>query len=147
MLVRILLIVIGLVVLVPLAGWLYYTQLANPRVARELVADPDGERARKVMLLMLPSGREIPVNYLREGDKVFAGADGRWWRELEGGGGDVQVLVRGVAYPGRARAVRDDPEYTRRVFARLRPNAVEGFGTLIEVQLMDPLPSGGVPDE
>ena len=52
-------------------------RFVNPGVAEELRAEPDGDRAQKVMLLTLPSGREIPVNYLREGDRVYAGADGR----------------------------------------------------------------------
>ena len=55
------------------------------------VHHPNGERARKVMLLTLPSGRELPVNYLREGDRVYAGADGRWWRELAAGNAPVTV--------------------------------------------------------
>jgi hypothetical protein len=33
-----------------------------------------------LLLLTMPDGRQIPVNYLREGNLVFAGADGRWWR-------------------------------------------------------------------
>jgi hypothetical protein len=118
-----------------LGVWLYFGQIANPRVARELIADPDGVRAQKVMLLTLPSGRRIPVNYLREGDTVYAAADGRWWRELVGDGVPVTVLVRGETLGGTARAVSDDPAYTRRVFAKLRPNAIEGFGTLVEVRL------------
>ena len=127
---------IGVVVLALLAlgAWLYGERVANPRVIRELLEDPDGERARKVMLLTLPSGRRIPVNYWREGDRVYAGADGRWWRELVGGA-PVTVVVRGAELRGQARAVTDDPDYTKRIFAELRPNALPGFGTLIEIQL------------
>lgn len=121
--------------LLVLSTWFYFEQIANPRVVRELLEHPDGERARKVMLLTLPSGRPVPVNYLREDDFVFAAADGGWWRELAEEGGPVALLVRGETLTGRARAVVDDPEYTRRVFSRLRPNAIEGFGTLIEVHL------------
>lgn len=125
-----------LVLLVP-GVFLYYEYFANPRIARELIDDPDGERAQKVMLVTLPSGRRIPVNYLREGDRVYAGADGTWWKELEGDSFPVTVLVRGETLTGRARAVLDDPEYTEAVFSRLRPNALAGFGTLIEVRLDD----------
>ena len=135
MILRIALSAVLLGVLVVVGGWAYYAWLANPRAARELVENPDGDRARTVMLLELPSGREIPVNYLREGERVYAAADGRWWRELDGEGFTVTVLVRGERLHGRARAVRDDPEYTKRIFAKLRPNAVEGFGRLIEIQL------------
>jgi hypothetical protein len=126
---------LSLLVLVMVGMWFYYDSVANPRVIRELIAKPDGERAQKVMLLTLPSGRRLPVNYLREGDRIYAGADGRWWKELVGDGVAVTLLVRGEALTGTARAVRDDPEYTAEVFSRLRPNAIKGFGTLIEVRL------------
>ena len=52
----------------------------------------------------------------------------------------VSVLVRGETLSGRARAVLDDPDYTQRVFAKLRPNAIEGFGTLVEIRL-EPTPA------
>ena len=121
------------------ATWLYFDRIANPRVIRELLENPRGERSERVMLLTLPSGRLVPVNYLREGSFVYAGADGGWWRELAGEGGPVSVLIRGEALSGRGRAVVDDPEYTRRIFSRLRPDAIEGFGTLVEVRLdLDP---------
>lgn len=132
--------VVSVAALGALGAWLYVDLVGNPRVARELIADPDGERARQVMLITLPSRRRIPVNYLREGDMVYAAADGRWWRELAGDGGPVTVLVRGQTLAGTARAVRDDPAYAKRVFAKLRPNAIEGFGTLVEVRLDDAAP-------
>ena len=115
--------------------YLYTENIINPRVVRELTEHPDGERAKRAMLLTLPSGRRIPVNYLREGPVVYAGADGSWWKELVGEGFSVTLLVRGETLRGTARAVLDDPEYTQDVFKRLRPNAIEGFGTLIEVKL------------
>ncbi|MGI9590081.1 MAG: hypothetical protein ACR2P8_01835 [Myxococcota bacterium] len=133
--VQMLLISAAAIALLVVGFWLYTEQIANPRVVRELVEKPDGERAQRVMLLTLPSGRRIPVNYLREDDRVYAGADGTWWQELVGDGVPVTLLVRGETLAGTARAVRDDPTYTKRVFARLRPNAVEGFGTLIEIHL------------
>ena len=121
--------------LLMIAVWVSFEYLNNPRIARELIEDPDGERASKVMLITLPSGRRLPVNYLREGDRVYAGADGRWWKELVGEGFTVSLVLRGEQLTGRARAVRDDPEYTERIFAKLRPNAIKGFGTLIEIRL------------
>lgn len=127
-----------LVALVPLAGWLYYERIANPRVERELAENPQGERARKVMVVTLPSGRRVPVNYLQEGAMVYAGADGRWWRELRGDGADVEVLIQGVTRPGHARVVLDDPDYTDEIFSRLRPDAIKGFGTLVEIRLEAP---------
>jgi hypothetical protein len=125
-----------LVLAVLLIGtWAYFEHFANARVSRELLADPNGERAAKVMLITLPSGRSLPVNYLRVGDRVYAGADGRWWKELVGDGLPVSLVVRGEELSGVARAVLDDPEYTQRIFSELRPNAIKGFGTLIEVRL------------
>jgi hypothetical protein len=114
---------------------LFAARIANPRVERELREHPDGERARKVMLITLPSGRTIPVNYLREGDTVYAGADGRWWRELRGAGAQVRVLIRGETLVGHARAVEDDPDHRSKVFDRLRPTAPKIFGTLVEIEL------------
>ena len=119
--------------------WFYFERIANPRVLRELVEYPDGARAAKVMLVTLPSGRRIPVNYLREGGFVYAAADGSWWKELAGGGFPVTVLVRGEMLAGSARAVRDDPAYTEQVFAKLRPKAIKGFGTLVEIRLEEPV--------
>ena len=133
--IRIAVIVVGLAACIPIAGWLYYEKVANPRVIRELFEDPHGERAQKVMLLTLPSGRRIPANYLREGDFVYAGADGGWWKELGDAGVEVRVLVAGESFSGIARAVRDDPAYRDRIFRRLRPTAMPGFGTLVEIRL------------
>ena len=134
---RVVLLAVAALVLLAVGYLLYAHFIGNPRVARELLEHPDGERAKKVMLLTLPSGRRLPVNYLREGDRVYAGADGPWWRELVGDGVPVTVLVRGETLSGSGRAVRDDPAYTKRVFAKLRPSAVPGFGTLVEIRLDD----------
>ncbi len=128
-------IVAAVPVLLVVGYWLYMVQVANPRVVRELVEHPNGERAQKSMLLTLPSGRRIPVNYLREDQMVYAGADGRWWKELEGDGSPVTLLVRGETLRGTARSVVDDPAYTQKVFKKLRPDAIEGFGTLVEIRL------------
>ena len=133
--VRVASITVGAVVALATGYWLYAEQFANPRVVRELTEHPDGERARRVMLLSLPNGRRIPVNYLREDNMVYAGADGSWWKELIGDDFPVTLLVRGETLRGRARAVLDDPAYTQAVFKRLRPNALEGFGTLVEIHL------------
>lgn len=126
---------VGVLALVFVGVYLYVEKLANPRVYRELVADPDGVRGKEVMALTLPSGRRILANYLREGDRVYAGADGTWWKELVGDGHAVTLLVRGETLSGTARAVRDDPDHRKDVFSRLRPNALPGFGTLVEIRL------------
>jgi len=132
----------ALLVVAPFAAMFMYNTVINPGVVREMKDDPEGDRARKVMLLTLPSGRELPVNYLREEGRVYAGADGRWWTELRDGYADVTVWIRGSTLEGRARAVLDDPDYTRDVFSRLRPDALPGFGRLIEI-LLDPDDPGG----
>jgi len=126
---------LGALLVLAAAYAVYAARIANPRVVRELREHPDGERARKVMLITLPSGRTISVNYLREGDTVYAGADGRWWRELRGAGAPVELLIRGETLPGHARAIEDEPERRSQVFDRLRPSAPKIFGTLVQIDL------------
>lgn len=105
-----------------LGAKLYFAFVMNANVLSELKSQPDGERAEIVMILTFPDGRELPVNYLREGEQVFAGADGRWWRAFKDGNVPVSVFIKGETYTGRARTVLDDPAYTKDVFTRLRPN-------------------------
>jgi hypothetical protein len=129
-----LIVIVALPVLV--AGYaVYVARVANPGVARELREDPEGERARRVMLITLPSGRILPVNYLREGHTIYAAADGRWWRELLGQGAPVELLVRGETLLGHARAIEDEPDHRSAVFERLRPSAPRFLGTLIQIKL------------
>ncbi len=120
---------------VVLASAQLYSRSANERTVRELRTKPDGERAARVMLLALPSGKTLPVNYLREGQTVYAAADFPWWRELRGGGGRGSVLIRGETLGGHLRAVEDDPVLRDSVFARLRPTAPRFFGTLVVIEL------------
>ena len=127
---------IALAVVALLAGGIrLYADRANARVVRELHENPDGARAEKVMLLTLPSGKSLPVNYLREDDTVYAAADFPWWRELKDGGGRGSVWIRGESSAGRVRAVLDDPELRDSVFERLRPTAPRWAGTLIVIEL------------
>ena len=127
---------IGLAGVVVLVGAAFvYSQWANGRVVEELRSDPQGERAQKVMLLTLPSGKALPVNYLRDGESVYAAADFPWWRELQGGGGRGSVLIRGETLQGHVRVVKDDPELRTSVFARLRPSAPLFLGTLVVIDL------------
>jgi hypothetical protein len=112
-----------------------YSWYTNPRVIRELQEEPDGERARKVMLLTLPSGASRPVNYLRDGDTVYAAADFPWWRELRDGGGRGSVLIRGETLHGHVRTEEDDAALRDSVFERLRPSAPRWAGTLIVIEL------------
>ena len=115
-------VVVGIAVLFYLGGLAYYSLVVNDRVTKELTEHPNGERADIVMLMTLPDGRQIPMNYLREGNQVFAGADGRWWRALRAGDVPVTLLIKGEELNGKARVILDDPAYTDDVFKRLRPN-------------------------
>ena len=116
-------------------GALLYSWWTNPRVIRELREYPQGERAQKVMLLTLPSGKALPVNYLRDDGTVYAAADFPWWRELRGEGGRGSVLIRGETLHGHIRVVEDDPELRKSVFARLRPTAPRWMGALVVIAL------------
>ncbi len=117
----------GLVVallIVSVGGFAYYqVAVGNPSVALELKNDPQGTRAGIVMMFTIEPGRTLPVNYLREGNTVYVGADGRWWRVFEEGAVAVSMVIRGELLTGRARVVLHDPDFTHEVFARLRPNA------------------------
>ena len=93
-------IVVATLVLGLLAIRVLYGLSANPRVMEEITANPNGERAGIVMALTLPDGRTLPVNYRREGNHVYAGADGRWWRTLRDGNAPVTVLIRGETLAG-----------------------------------------------
>lgn len=112
------------IVLLMIAVYISYMLLiANPRVESELRQDPEGERAARVTLLTFADGKTIPVNYLREGNTIYVGADGPWWRAFRGEGAPVTLLVRGETLQGSARVVLDDQAFVEDVFARLRPAA------------------------
>ena len=105
-------------VLLTVAAASYYAYVrlvGNPRVMTEIRAEPDGERARRVMLIELPDGRTLPVNYLREDDMVYMGVDGLWWRQFREQDMPVELVVRGEVLRGRARAVLDDPASARQM--------------------------------
>ncbi len=127
---------LGLLVLGLVGLRLHAALVMNPEVAAELHGNPHGARAARTMLLTLPDGREIPVNFLREGDQVFAGADGFWWREFRDGGVPVTLYIQGQTLQGRARTVLDDPAYTRRVFERLRPDVPEWLPEWLDAYLV-----------
>ena len=115
--------VVGILLLLWFGAKVYFALIGNASVTEELRHDPTGERATRVMLLTFPDGTEFPVNYLREGDRVFVGADGGWWREFRDGNVPVKLFIKGEEHTGRARTVLDDPGYTQDVFTRLRPTA------------------------
>lgn len=112
------------VLAVLMAGYLWYVaNVANPRVMDDLRANPQSDRAARAMILTFADGRELPVNYLWEGDTVYAGSDGRWWRAFRGEGAPVTLLIRGQALSGHATVELDDQAFIDDVFSRLRPAA------------------------
>jgi len=122
---RVALVILGVLALL-LAGYASYTtMIANPRVVTDLKEHPMGERARRVMLLTFSDGKTIPVNYLREGNRVYAGADGLWWRVFEGEGAVVTLLVQGDTLEGHATLELEDQKFIDEVFSRLRPAVPE----------------------
>ncbi len=118
-------IVVGiLLVLALLIGYRVATiDATNARVAEDIRANPTGERALRTMLLTLADGRMYPVNYLREGNVVYMGIDGRWWREFVGDGQPGTMFIQGDTSTGHAVTVLDKPEYVNDIFSRLRPTA------------------------
>ncbi len=141
-LVKWLLIIISTVAVLYGAGRLYGSFIMNANVVNELRTEPQGERAGIVMLLTFPSGKMIPVNYLREDDIVYVGADGPWWREFRGEGLPVSLEIRGEKLSGTAVAILDDPERTKAVFKRLRPKVPKWLpdwlnGKLVAISLTD----------
>ena len=118
------------------------SETTNQRVERELRADPEGSTARRVMMVSLPDGRSLPVNYLREDELVFIGVDGFWWRQFTGEGQAVEMFIRGELVNGHAKAVLDRPDYVSEVFKRLRPKVPAWLpswlnGKLIVIEVSD----------
>ncbi len=120
---RVLWIGLAVLVLVPVAYLTYMRTVGNAQVVEDLRDNPQGERAQRAMLVTLADGTTYPVNYLREGDVVFMGIDGRWWRAFRGDGAPVTLLIQGETLTGHAKVVLDDPAYTAEIFSRLRPTA------------------------
>ncbi|MFK7916059.1 MAG: hypothetical protein AB8B93_19255 [Pseudomonadales bacterium] len=118
-------------------GFVQYGRLVgNPKVIEEITNNPDGERAAIVMLLTLPDDRSLPVNYLREGDQVFVGVDGPWWRQFRGPGVPVTMLIRGERLHGLAEVKLDDAAYVADIFSRLRPSAPTWLPTWLNGRLL-----------
>ena len=129
-------IVVAALILGLLALRLLYGVIANPRVMDEITTSPNGERAGIVMALTLPDGRTLPVNYRREGNHVYAGADGRWWRTLRDGDAPVTMLIRGETLTGHAHVVFDDPAFKADVFSRLRPTVPSWLPAWLDAHLV-----------
>ena len=97
----------------------------NAAVVEDIRTNPDGERAQRSMLLWLEDGTMYPVNYLKEDPVVYMGIDGLWWREFQGEGAPVRMLIRGEEYSGHAKVELDDRPFIDDVFSRLRPTVPE----------------------
>ena len=130
-------------VLLLVAGLVYGNltrEMTNARVAEEIRHEPEGERAARTMLLTMEDGRMYPVNYLYEGNKVFMGIDGFWWREFADEAKPVSMYIKGETYTGQALTILDRPEYIKDVFSRLRPTVPKWLpdalnGKLVEITL------------
>jgi hypothetical protein len=122
---RVALIVLATLTLLIVGYGFYVTSIGNSGVVAELKQNPMGERAERAMLLTFPDGKTIPVNYLREDNRVYAGADGAWWRAFEGEGATVTLLIQGEALTGHATVELWDQEFIDDVFSRLRPTVPE----------------------
>ena len=141
---------VGLLVLIlGAAGYLALTRDAtNARVAEDIRQNPEGARAAKTMLLTMADGRMYPVNYLHEGNKVFMGIDGRWWRDFVGEGQPVSMFIKGETYEGHAVTKLDDQDYIKDIFSRLRPTVPKWLpdalnGKLVVITLKGPAGESG----
>ena len=140
---RVALIVLAILTVLIIGYGVYVTSIGNSGVVAELKQNPMGKRAERTMLLMFPGGKMIPVNYLREGNRVYAGADGWWWRAFDGEGSAVTMLIQGEVLAGHATVLLDDQEFIDAVFSRLRPTVPEWLpdwanGKLVIVDLKAP---------
>lgn len=126
-----------------LAIWLpQRAERTNASVIAEIQTNPGGERAARSMVITLADGRVYPVNYLREGNLVFMGIDGRWWRAFQGAGQQVEMLIQGQRLTGLAKVELDDQAYIDEIFARLRPKVPSWLpdwlnGKLVAITLDD----------
>ena len=134
---------IVVVIVLAIAALMIMRPITDGRVMEEISSNPQGERAGIVMVLTFADGKQIPVNYLREQNQVFVGADGPWWRSFKGDGQPVSLLIRGEHLAGHARTILDDQDYTDQIFSRLRPTVPEWLpdwanGKLIVIDLVTP---------
>lgn len=146
---KVIAVVFGLLVLLALGSATYNTLVGNPRVVADLQTNPQGERAQKAMLLYFPDGKVLPVNYLMEGNQVFAGSDFGWWRAFESGNVPVSVMIKGETYEGTARVELEDKIYIEDIFSRLRPTTPDfltHWGKLVIIDLA-PRARLGEPEE
>ncbi len=133
---------LGVVAIFLALAILTFRFVVNPAVMGEIRTNPNGDEAKEAMLITF-DGQTLPVNYLREGNQVFMGVDGRWWRSFQGEGLPVTMLIQGETLKGHGVVIEDDPAYVEDVFSRLRPTAPEWLpawlnGKLVVITLSEP---------
>ncbi len=108
-----------------LAGLSLLAVAYHPLVPIILQSERHGLLSDGVMLLTLKKRdssemKTFPVDYLREGNRVYIGSDSDWWKHLEGGAA-VSLLIQGTEVTGWATPIIDDPERSSAGFRKLRP--------------------------
>jgi len=106
----------------------WYGNWANERVEQRLRANDQrlGKNTLLVTMVGRKSGklRKVPVNYKRVDGAFVIGTEASWWHNLKGGA-DVEVLVAGETFQGRAEPILDDPPRRERL-----GRALTGFSWL-----------------
>ena len=115
---------IGLAILVGLA--IIGALVANPVVSAVLRSERHRWLSDKIMLITIKQPetsalKTFPVDYLREADTIYVGADSDWWQPLEGGA-QVRMLIQGRERSGRAMPILNDPDRIESGFKKLRPS-------------------------
>ena len=128
-------VILGLLALSPNLVGIIFGLVVNPIVSAELRNNPNGKEAQEAMLLTF-EGRTLPVNYLKEGNAVFIGVDGRWWRAFAGRSVPVSMLIGGQTYAGFAELSADDPAYVEGIFSRLRPTTPDWLPSWLNAHLV-----------
>ncbi len=116
-------ILISLAILVGIAIVLII--VANPIVTAILRSERHALLSDGIMLITMKKRgtselKTFPVDYLREANTVYVGADSGWWKHLEGGA-DVRMLIQGTEQVGWATPILDDPDRMAVGFKKLRP--------------------------
>lgn len=128
-------IIVGLVVAVMI--------VAPPLVPVILRSEWHGLLSERQMLMTMKQRdtselKTFPVNYLREADTVYVGADSKWWKHLENGA-EVRMLIKGTELVGWATPILDDPDRSAEGFKKLRPltykRALWTEAVFIEIQI------------
>ncbi len=110
----------------PPALWRWFMKAQNPFMKRLLRSPLHGVVSRMYLLITF-TGRKsgktysTPVQYAQDGGTLYiiTSAGYTWWKNLRGGA-DVQVHLRGRAYPAYAET-STDPETIKALLAKVYP--------------------------